>query len=298
MLIIMKAKHFSVCILLMAIATSYFLFNAFSHKDPNDSFIYLGIKDVSNEANGWPDMPLFFRVPFKWEAGKWTAMPNSFSTHNGENKRQLALSTEYPQTLIFSPSILATKIKNDSCSSAGAYETPSDYTFSNFVQSTARDVIPKKVTYGTPTEAEKQKIAPLLKTKVPTYTRADENEKPIGKVGLHIKDFIFKRITVDGYIFISASLNRDLYPHVFSEGYFENDNEGSNPTGEFISYWYVLINNTPVFLGSGLEFIECADYANTQTSQFIFRVSGYNRDGYRLFYNDFKNKVDFIWSYQ
>ena len=276
-------------------ALFYSLSDVFLCKHSKDLVIYLGIRDESNGSNSWSGMPLFFRVPFKWEAGKWMAMPNFFSIHKFDNGNWVELPEKitYPETLTFSPSIIAKKTKKDFC----AYELPSNYILSTPVLSTISGVVPKKVTYGIPTEVEKQKIASLLKTKVPTYTRADENEKPIGKIELHIADFIFKSITVDGYTVISANLNRDLYSHVFSEGYFENDNEGSNPTGGFISYWYVLINNIPVFLGSGLEFLECADYTNTQTSQFIFRISGYNRDGYRLFYNDFKNKVDFIWGY-
>ena len=292
----MKIKYFPVCIVLMTITISYFLLNAFFYKNSNDSVIYLGIKD----KNGWTDDLNLFRVPFKWESGTWVAMPNFFSTHKFENMTwvKLPANTRYPEVLTFPPSIVVTK-KNGAgfMSRDGAYELPSDHILSTPVLSTNPGVVPKKATYGVPTDTEKQKIAPLLKAKVPTYTRADKNEKPIGKVELHLKDFIFKKINVDGYTFVSASLNRDLFELVFYEGYFEPNGQGSNPTGEFISHWYAIINNIPVFLGTGLEFLECADYANNNTSQFIFRISGYNRDGYRLFYNDFKDHVDFTWCY-
>ncbi len=43
--------------------------------------------------------------------------------------------------------------------------------------------------------------------------------------------------------------------------------------------------------------VDAGDYDNDGKSEVLFWVERYNRDGYFLFYNNFKNMIDFTWSY-
>lgn len=60
---------------------------------------------------------------------------------------------------------------------------------------------------------------------------------------------------------------------------------------------WLLLNNTVRNIGNNLTLIDAGDYDKDGKSEVIFWYSGYNRDGYVLFYNDFRSRADFIWSY-
>jgi hypothetical protein len=60
--------------------------------------------------------------------------------------------------------------------------------------------------------------------------------------------------------------------------------------------WFYL-DGVPHYLGDDLTLIDAGDYDNDGKSEVIFWYGGYNKDGYVMFYNDFKNKVKFLWSY-
>lgn len=50
-------------------------------------------------------------------------------------------------------------------------------------------------------------------------------------------------------------------------------------------------------LGEGLRLVDTGDYDNDGKSEFIFQVSGYNRDGYLMYYSNFSKKSEFFWNY-
>lgn len=50
-------------------------------------------------------------------------------------------------------------------------------------------------------------------------------------------------------------------------------------------------------LGGELQLIDAGDYDNDGKSEVMFWYSGYNRDGYVLYYDDFRRRADYLWGY-
>ena len=68
--------------------------------------------------------------------------------------------------------------------------------------------------------------------------------------------------------------------------------------GAFIGQWFVINPEGHVsFLGQGMWLVDAGDYDNDGKSEIMFAIGGYNRDGYELFYDDFKKHVAFEFSY-
>jgi len=63
------------------------------------------------------------------------------------------------------------------------------------------------------------------------------------------------------------------------------------------SWFYLDTRKTVRFIGSGMRLVDAGDYDNDGTSEVLFWESGYNMDGYVLFYNHFSRKVEFSWGY-
>jgi len=62
--------------------------------------------------------------------------------------------------------------------------------------------------------------------------------------------------------------------------------------------WYVVSPDGRVrYLDSNMHLVDAGDYDNDGKSELIFSIDDYNRGGYKLFYNDFKQKAVFEFSY-
>lgn len=61
-------------------------------------------------------------------------------------------------------------------------------------------------------------------------------------------------------------------------------------------HWF-LINQDIYYIGNDMSVIDAGDYDNDGKSEMMFWHSGYNEDGYTLFYNDFRKRVDYYWKY-
>jgi hypothetical protein len=76
-------------------------------------------------------------------------------------------------------------------------------------------------------------------------------------------------------------------------------NECDGLSGEpFSSQWFVITPERQVrFLDSGMWLVGAGDYGDDGKSELIFSIDGYNRGGYKLFYDDFGQKAVFEFSY-
>ncbi len=62
--------------------------------------------------------------------------------------------------------------------------------------------------------------------------------------------------------------------------------------------WFVIEpENSVQFLGQDIWLVDAGDYDNDGRSELIFAVAGYNRGGYRIFYDDFQKHASFEYSY-
>jgi hypothetical protein len=60
---------------------------------------------------------------------------------------------------------------------------------------------------------------------------------------------------------------------------------------------YFLLSKKATYIGSGLELVDAGDYDSDGQSEIVFWYSGYNRDGYILFCDNFSSKVEYLWGY-
>jgi hypothetical protein len=66
----------------------------------------------------------------------------------------------------------------------------------------------------------------------------------------------------------------------------------------FLTQWYAIAPTGEIrFLGSQMWLLDAGDYDGDGKSEVLFAVSGYNKDGYRLFYRDFSRSTEFSFSY-
>jgi hypothetical protein len=74
---------------------------------------------------------------------------------------------------------------------------------------------------------------------------------------------------------------------------------GDGPPGpEWQARWFVADSPRSLkFLDTGLALIDAGDYDKDGRSEIIFAKSGYDYDGYVLFYDDFRGSVEFGWNY-
>lgn len=64
------------------------------------------------------------------------------------------------------------------------------------------------------------------------------------------------------------------------------------------AYWVGISSGAaPSFMGAGLKLIDFADYDSDGGTEFLFWLSGYNKDGYRIFWDKLKNSKTFSWHY-
>ena len=69
------------------------------------------------------------------------------------------------------------------------------------------------------------------------------------------------------------------------------------PLPEWSGNWFLVEGNSVEFLGNELEYLESGDFDADGTEEVLFWHSGYNRDGYVLFFNDFQQQARYVWGY-
>ena len=61
--------------------------------------------------------------------------------------------------------------------------------------------------------------------------------------------------------------------------------------------WFVLRNGSCQYLRSDMLLLDAGDYDNDGKSEVVFKFEEYDRDGYVLYYDDFRGKAEFGWIY-
>jgi len=78
------------------------------------------------------------------------------------------------------------------------------------------------------------------------------------------------------------------------------DPRRNNCDGPADSAWAThsfVLGNEVLYLGQDLALVEAGDFDSDGTSELLFWYSGYNEDGYTLFYDGFRKHVDYHWTY-
>jgi hypothetical protein len=63
------------------------------------------------------------------------------------------------------------------------------------------------------------------------------------------------------------------------------------------SQWFLIRNNQIAFIGNEMMLVDAGDYNGDGKSEILFWSSGYNKDGYILYFDDLQQKVEYKWSY-
>lgn len=66
---------------------------------------------------------------------------------------------------------------------------------------------------------------------------------------------------------------------------------------EDLERWYLINSGKVQLLGTNLTPLDAFDLDGSGNSEWIFCFQGYNRDGYVLFWDDFKQRADYLWNY-
>lgn len=69
------------------------------------------------------------------------------------------------------------------------------------------------------------------------------------------------------------------------------------PAPEWLDNWFLIKNNEIDYVGREMQLIDAGDYDGDGKSELLFWYSGYNKDGYILFYNDFRGESKYLWGY-
>ena len=70
------------------------------------------------------------------------------------------------------------------------------------------------------------------------------------------------------------------------------------PDEPFAVQWFVITPQQKVrWLDSNMWLVDAGDYDGNGKSELVFAIDGYNRGGYRLFYDDFRQRAEFEFSY-
>jgi hypothetical protein len=64
-----------------------------------------------------------------------------------------------------------------------------------------------------------------------------------------------------------------------------------------VQWFFIDKNSTIRHIGKNMALLDAGDYDNDGISEIIFWYSGYDEDGYILFYNHFSNHAKFTWNY-
>jgi hypothetical protein len=95
-----------------------------------------------------------------------------------------------------------------------------------------------------------------------------------------------------------------MYRSAAGEELFALAIRGRKPPADEVSgpawgpHWFVANGADPIrFLGSELALIDAGDYDNDGQSEVVFMKVSYNFTGYVLFFDDFRQSVEFGWSY-
>jgi hypothetical protein len=74
-------------------------------------------------------------------------------------------------------------------------------------------------------------------------------------------------------------------------------NSCDGPRAEAWATHTFLLDDGIRYLGSRLSIVDAADYDGDGASEVLFWYSGYNEDGYTLFYDGFQKHVAYHWKY-
>jgi hypothetical protein len=260
------------------------------------------------------------RLAFIWRRDHWDALPWKAES-SGEMK---ALNASYPANVTLwaqgslQAPISATRFSEwEYYSEIGAYavnaqlgakalqavgpgEFPgwdSEFLYRPVVLATEKSSFPAG--WLTPVKLDGRQQALVVQAfakEVPTYDRCTELEGKSTPAHWRKTDVRYRRVLRAGAAtLVAGALNQKLNICRYPDGYLNDQGE---VTCQFCTHWFLLEGKSGAqYLGAGLSVIAHGDYNADGKDEWIFWQDGYNLNGYVLFYDDFKKRVKYIWTY-
>jgi hypothetical protein len=268
--------------------------------------IYVGILEPPISDTPIPNGPNRFRVrvAFQFHNGRWSSMP-----HDASGVESLAsLLKRYPAKLAWTIALDGKKV--------GAVNSValSSYAFYSEVglQELTPDSKPLALQGGFQTWMGSSTLRPLVAISRPNYSDPDRWKpiRPLPPLSKQARTAFRKAIALD------LSCNdrpTRTYPDEYTQlrKAYRSDrgdmlialraNPARNPCGvndgAWDSVWFLIRNADFHLIGTELTLVDAGDYNAGGTSEVIFHLSAYNRDGYVLLDLRDLSKTVFDWSY-
>ena len=138
----------------------------------------------------------------------------------------------------------------------------------------------------TPDSTERRALFPYFRKVADTVYQCASIDAQAKRWQYRDRDLRFER----SYI---SSTGRKLIALGFNPAAYRCDGP---PGPDWTAHWFYVATDT-VYLGAEMELVDAGDYDRDGASEVLFWYSGYNEDGYTLFWDSFRRHVDFHWHY-
>ena len=128
-------------------------------------------------------------------------------------------------------------------------------------------------------------LLPAFKKAVGAATTCGRNDKVI-PFRITVADLVVERA------YRSVAGKRIVIAHLDPK---KNTCDGI-PSDEWLTHTFVIGAST-THLGPDFDLVDAGDYDADGRTELLFWYSGYDQDGYTLFYDDFRHHVDYRWNY-
>jgi len=268
--------------------------------------IYVGILEPSVSDTPIPNGLNRFRVrvAFKSQNGRWSAMP-----HDASGLESLVSFPKlYPVKLAWTVALDGKKL-----GAVNSVQSPSYKLYSEVgLQELTPDSKPPAVPGPFQTWMGSSNLRPLVTISRPNYGDPDHWKpiRPLPQLSQQTRTAFRKAIALDLTCDDKSSRS---YPDEYIQlrKAYRSDrgdvllalraNPAKNPCGvsdgAWDSVWFLIRNADFHLIGTGLTLVDAGDYNGDGTSEVIFHLSSYNRDGYVLLALRDLSKTEFGWSY-
>jgi hypothetical protein len=131
------------------------------------------------------------------------------------------------------------------------------------------------------------RVRKAFRNRFPTVTNCSKQDIE------HAKPWTYS----DANMFVSKAYSSNRH-WLIADVLLSGDECDGPPDKAFTSQWFVITPEQQVrFLGSDMWLVDAGDYDDDGKSELVFSIDGYNRGGYTLFYDDFKQRASFEFGY-
>jgi hypothetical protein len=267
--------------------------------------IYVGVLEAPLEQS----QPFHVRVAFRFQDGRWRAMPHDV----GDEAALAKLAAMFPPRVSWTIAMHGKKLGEVSGTRPSAYSRYSDVGFEDLIAPPAPPMV-RDGAAAFATWMGAARYRPLLAVSPPYYHDPDRWTRfdPPAAMRLQARTAFRRAIALD--LNCNGRPTRG-YPDSAIQTYGEpyrsrrgdvliamrpdpRRNRCEEPAGTgWQSVWFHLKANKFRRIGNDLTLLDIGDYNGDGVAEILFQSHGYDRDGYLLLDLRDESKIEFSWSY-